>query len=121
LIHGLLGSALARLGDMPGGIAGWDEALASARSMGDRYGEAQTLWGRGRTHAHQEEWTQALPDLDRSVELLAEMGAEPSLARALQDRAHALRGLGRTADAAADEQRSLNLGRHLGLRDKPFA
>jgi tetratricopeptide (TPR) repeat protein len=121
LIHGLLGSALARLGDMPGGVAGWDEALAGARSMGDRYGEAQTLWGRGRTHAHHQEWTQALPDLDRSVELLAEMGAEPSLARALQDRAHALRGLGRAADAAADELRSLTLGRNLGLRDKPFA
>jgi tetratricopeptide (TPR) repeat protein len=121
LIHGLLGSARALLGDKPGGVAGWDEALKGARSMGDRYGEAQTLWGRGRTHVHQEEWAEALPDLDRAVELLEAMGARPSLARALHDRARALRGLGRADEAAEADRRSTELGREIGLRDARFA
>ena len=29
--------------------AGWNEALSGARAMNDRFGEAQTLWGRART------------------------------------------------------------------------
>jgi len=41
LIQGQLGSVRARLGDLPGGVAGWDEALTASRAMGDRFGEAQ--------------------------------------------------------------------------------
>jgi len=91
--------------------------------MGDRYGEAQTLWGRGRTSAHQPtpDLSAAVADLDRAVELSEAMEARPSLARALHDRSHALSALGRTDDAGRDEQRSVQLGRELGLRDTPFA
>lgn len=121
LIQGLLGSTRAMLGDMPGGVAGWDAALADARAMGDRYGEAQTLWGRGRTYAHKEEWATALPDLDRAVELFEGMEARPALARALRDRAAVLRGVGRVVEAEADERRSEEMGAELGLRDMPFA
>jgi tetratricopeptide (TPR) repeat protein len=89
--------------------------------MGDRYGEAQTLWGRGRTYAAKEDWATALPDLERAAQLFEEMEARPSLARSLHDRAKVLRGVGRREDAERDERRSTELGRELGLRDSPFA
>jgi len=117
LTYGLLGSARARLGDVTGGVQDWDEALASAHQMGDRYGEAQTLWGRGRTRLQNRDWASALPDLDRAVQLFEAMEAQPALARALHDRAGALRGLGREAEAGDVDRRSADLRRQLGLRD----
>ena len=119
LTQGLLGSVRARLGDLPGGVAGWNDALASARTMSDRYGEAQTLWGRGRTYARQAtpDLPAALGDLDRAIELFEVMETQPSLARALRDRAQVLRGMGRPDDAEIDERRSEELSGRLGLRD----
>ena len=123
LLKGLLGSTRARLGDLPGGITEWDAALAGARGMGDRYGEAQTLWGRGRTYARQPspDLPSAVADLDRAIALFEAMEARPALARALHDRSAALGALGRADDAAHDELRSAQLGRELGLRDMPSA
>ncbi|HSS61362.1 MAG TPA: hypothetical protein VLK30_07895 [Candidatus Limnocylindrales bacterium] len=123
LTHALLGSARAQLGDFPGGVAGWDAALAGARAMHDRYGEAQTLWGRARSFARQAatDPSAAMVDLDRAIELFERMGARPSLARALNDRALALRSLNRAGEAATDERRAMELGREIGLRDAPFA
>jgi tetratricopeptide (TPR) repeat protein len=122
LIQSLLGSVRAQLGDLPGGVAGWDQALAGAHAMGDRYGEAQTLWGRARTLVRQPspDWSAALVDLDRAVELFEAMEARPSLARALHERAHTLRGLGRAKEAADAERRSDDLARELGLKDLPL-
>ncbi|HKW58824.1 MAG TPA: hypothetical protein VJR46_03630 [Candidatus Dormibacteraeota bacterium] len=121
LTHALLASTRAQLGDLPAGVTGWDDALAGARSMRDRFGEAQTLWGRGRTRARlaDPDWPAAFADLDRAVRLFEAMEARPSLARALHDRAGALRALGRAEKADADERRSDDLGRQLGLRDIP--
>jgi tetratricopeptide (TPR) repeat protein len=122
LIQGLLGSVRAQLGDLPGGVVGWDQALAGAHAMGDRYGEAQTLWGRARTLARQAspDWNAALVDLDRAVELFEAMEARPSLARALHDRAQALAAAGRADEAAEVDRTSIELGRALGLKDPPF-
>lgn len=119
LTFALLGSARALLGDMPAGVAGWNDALTNARAMNDRYGEAQTLWGRGRSRAAQQnpDLPSALADLDRAVELFEAMEAQPSLARALSDRAGVLRTLGREGDAADDERRSVEIGHRLGLLD----
>lgn len=117
LTQGMLGSTLARMGDMPGGIAEWNAALEGALVMGDRYGEAQTLWGRGRTYAGQKEWTTALPDVQRAVDLFEEMEARPAVARSLRDRARILRELGRNREAETDERRSAELSRELGLTD----
>ena len=117
--QGLLGSARARLGDMPGGVAGWNNALDGARTMSDRWGEALTLWGRARTHAREAtpDWTAVLADVDKAVELFASMEARPSVARTLRDRALALRALGRTDEAAAADRESEDLARELGLKD----
>jgi tetratricopeptide (TPR) repeat protein len=123
LTKGLLGSVKAQLGDLPGGIAGWDEALMSARAMRDRYGEAQVLWGRARSLARQAspDWQAALADLDRAIELFEGMEARPSLARALYDRALALGALGRNDESDGMKGRSLELARELGLKDAAFA
>ena len=123
LTKGLLASSYAQLGDLATGVAGWDEALAAARGMGDRYGEARVLWARGRSFALQSppDWTAALADFDQALRLFEEMEARPAVARALYDRARGLRALGRTAEAADVERRAVTLGRELGLKDAPFA
>ena len=123
LIQGFLGAVWARLGDLPRGVAGWDQALAGARAMNDRYGEAQTLWARGRTRARQPgaEWSGALADLDRAIELFEAMEARPSLARALHDEADVLRALGRADEAADADRRSRELAHQLDLKDSALA
>ena len=122
LTQGLLASSYAQLGDLPTGVAGWNEALGGARAMNDRYGEARVLWSRGRSYALQSppDWAAALADFDDAVRLFEEMEARPALARALNDRAKALRAQGRTAEGVEVEQRALTLGRELGLKDAPF-
>lgn len=123
LLRALLGSTRMRLGDVSGGVADWDQALANARDMSDRYGEAQTLWGRGRTYARRPDadLPAALADLDRATQLFEAMGTRPALARALHDQAVVLRSLGRSEEAEAVDRRSQGLGHELGLRDMPFA
>jgi tetratricopeptide (TPR) repeat protein len=123
LTKGLLASSLAQLGDMPRGVAGWNEALANARGMHDRYGEARVLWARGHSHLLQSppDCEAALADFELSATLFEEMEARPALARVQIDQAKALRNLGHEAEAADIEQRALSLGRKLGLKDAPFA
>lgn len=123
LTQGLLGSVRAQLGDLPGGVAGWDSALAAARAMHDRFGEAQTLWGRARSYARQPvpDWAAALADLNRAIELFEAMETRPALARAMHDRADALRALGHAGEAGEVERISIELGRQLGLKDAQFA
>jgi tetratricopeptide (TPR) repeat protein len=119
LAKGMLGSVRARLGDQPAGVAGWNDALASAVSGGDRFGEAVTLWGRARTHARQQppDWDAALADLDKALALFEVMEAQPSVARTLRDRGEILRGLGRTAEADAAQERARAIADQLGLKD----
>ena len=106
---------------MPAGVAGWNDALAGARAMSDRFGEAYTLWGRARTYQREPapDWTAVLGDLDKAVELFRAMEARPALARALGDRANALRAVGRVAEAADADRESHELSRELGLLDLP--
>jgi len=78
---------------------------------------------RGRTLTRQAtpDWTAALADFDRAIELFKAMETRPSLARALQDRAQALLALGRADDAADADRTSSDVGRQLGLIDLAFA
>ena len=119
LAQGMLGSVNARLGDLPAADADWNKALDAAHAAGDRFGEAVTLWGRARTHARQgvPDWAAALVDLDAAVDLFEAMEARPSVARALRDRAQALRAVGRGADAAEAERRSREIAGQIGLKD----
>jgi tetratricopeptide (TPR) repeat protein len=119
LAKGMLGSVRSRLGDQPAGDAGWNDALATAVSGGDRFGEAVTLWGRARTHLKRAtpDWTSASTDLDKALGLFELMEARPSVARVLRDRAEVLRAQGRTAEADAAQQRSRDIAKELSLRD----
>ncbi|HEV8470422.1 MAG TPA: hypothetical protein VGR46_12520 [Candidatus Limnocylindria bacterium] len=119
LAKGMLGSVRARLGDIPAGDAGWNDALAAAHAGGDRFGEAVTLWGRARTHVRQStpDWAAALTDLDAAVVLFEVMDARPSVARALRDRAQVLRALGHTSEGDDAERRSRELANQIGLKD----
>jgi len=123
LTKGLLASSVAQLGDLPRGVAGWNEALEGARQMSDRYGEARVLSARGRSYLLQTppDCEAALADFELAVKLFDEMEARPALARALHDQSKVLRNLGRTAEADDVRKRALTLGRELGLRDAPFA
>jgi len=119
LAKGMLGSVRARLGDEPAGDAGWNDALSSAVSGGDRFGEAVTLWGRARTHVRRPipDWSAALADLDVAVELFEAMEARPSVARTLRDRGEVLYALGRTAEADSAHQRAREIASELALKD----
>ena len=119
----LAGSVRARLGDAPAGLAGWGEALATARGMADKYGEAVTLWNRGRTYARQAQpdYGAAIADLDEAARQFEAMEARPALARVLRDRATVLRALERAGEADEADRRSRDLARELGLRDFPEA
>ncbi|HET7421574.1 MAG TPA: hypothetical protein VFL27_14445 [Candidatus Dormibacteraeota bacterium] len=123
LTKGLLASSVAQLGDLARGVAGWNEALAGARQMHDRYGEARVLSARGHSYLLQTppDCEAALADFDLAVKLYEQMEARPALARALVDQSKALRNLGRTAEADEAEKRAVALGRRLGLKDSAFA
>ena len=119
LAQAMAGSVRARLGEKPAGVAEWDEALTTARSMGDRYGEALTLWNRGRTRTRQAEpdYPVALADLEAAGALLESMEARPALARVRRDRARTLRGLHREGEAEEADRSARALAKELGLRD----
>jgi tetratricopeptide (TPR) repeat protein len=115
----MAGSVRARLGEKPAGVAEWDEALTAAHAMSDRYGEAVTLWNRGRSRSRQREpdYAAALVDLDAAGSLFESMEARPGVARVLRDRAQALRALGREGEADEADRSSRELASELGLRD----
>ena len=64
---------------------------------------AEALAGIGALAVRQGDFSTALPYLDRALKL------RPDMAQALRDRASALRGLGRAADAQRDETRALEI------------
>jgi hypothetical protein len=121
LAQAMSGSVRARLGEKPAGVAEWDEALTTARSMGDRYGEALTLWNRGRTRTRQAEpdYPAALADLEAAGALLESMEARPALARVRRDRARTLRALHREGEAEEADRSARELAKELGLKDFP--
>lgn len=115
----MAGSVRARLGEKPAGVAEWSEALTAAQAMGDRYGEAVTLWNRGRSRSRQREpdYAAALVDLDAAGALFESMEARPGLARVLRDRARTLRALGREGEADGADRSASALAEELGLTD----
>lgn len=121
LAQAMDGSVRARLGEKPAGVAEWSEALAAAHAMSDRYGEAVTLWNRGRSRSRQRDpdYATALVDLDAARALFELMEARPGLARVQRDRAQTLRALGRKDEADEADRSSRALAQELGLKDFP--
>jgi tetratricopeptide (TPR) repeat protein len=114
-----LGSATVALGDVP--EDNWEEALASARSIGNLQGQAGILAKRAEAAARRGEIDAALPDFEESTGYLESVGARPSLARVLQNWGEALRSAGRNEEAAPILRRSLALFEELGLEREAAA
>lgn len=107
-----LGSTLAALGERD---EDWDDALATARSIGNRYGEAGILAKRAEAATARGDWEAALGDYQASAALFEAVGARPGHARALQAWGNALRSAGRADESRPVLERALAIFEELGL------
>ena len=108
-----LGSAAAAMGAV--GPDEWDEALATARSIGNSLGEAGILWKRGEATAAKGDIDVAVADFEASAAILQDQGARPHLARVTRSWGEALQRAGRTDAAEPILRRSLEVFEELGL------
>ncbi len=108
-----LGSAAAALGVIEDGD--WDAALATARSIGNRFGEAGILGKRAEVALARGDIEGARPDIEASIAMAEEIGLRPTLARQLRGWGEALRNAGRTEEATPILRRSLALFEEMGL------
>jgi len=108
-----LGTTLTALGQATD--ADWDEALAIARSIDNRIGEAGILVKRAESLAARGELDAASADFQAGTALAEELGLRPSLARGLRTWGEALRSAGKPEEAEPILRRSLALFEELGL------
>jgi tetratricopeptide (TPR) repeat protein len=108
-----LGGASAALGADDAG--GWDEALATARSIHNVVGEAGIRAKRAEALAHSGQHDEAAPDFEAATTILEAEGARPNLARALKAWGESRRAAGRPDEAEPILRRSLALFEDLGL------
>jgi tetratricopeptide (TPR) repeat protein len=108
-----LGTAAAALGEV--GEAEWDEALETARSIGNRMGEAGIAAKRGEALAARGEFEAAKADVQVALAIYEAEGARPLVARVLFMWGSALRRAGRLEDAAAALDRAAALFDEVGL------
>jgi tetratricopeptide (TPR) repeat protein len=94
----------------------FDEALATARSIDNRYGEAGILAKRAETALRRGEQKAALPDYEAAAGIFEAVGARPSLARALNGWGQALRAAGREEEAGVALRRALALFEELDIQ-----
>ena len=114
-----LNTAGAALGEV--GPDGWDEALATARSIGNRLGEAGILSKRGEAAAARGNLDAAVTDFSASAQIFAEDGARPYLARILRTWGEALLRAGRADEARPILERSIATFEEIGLRSEAGA
>jgi tetratricopeptide (TPR) repeat protein len=108
-----LGTAAAALGEVD--EADWTEALATARSIDNRMGEAGILAKRGEGRAGRGELDEAKADVDAALAIYETEGARPLMARVLFMWGSALRRAGRLEDAEAALGRAEVLFEEVGL------
>jgi tetratricopeptide (TPR) repeat protein len=106
-----LGTAAVALG----GEADFEDALATARSINNRGGEAGILVKRAEAAARGGDIDAASADYEAATAIYEAGGARPNLARALQEWGEALRTAGRDEKAREVLGRSLRLFEELGL------
>jgi tetratricopeptide (TPR) repeat protein len=110
-----LGTSATALGDFAAAEGSWEEALATARSIGNRVGEAGILQKRAEASATRGDHGSALDDFAASAAILEELGARPQLARVLRGRGEALRAAGNTAEGDATLRRAVALFEEMGI------
>ncbi len=112
-------SNAASLGDFVPSGRTFEEALAEARSIGDRWGEATVIWKRGETEAKKDEGDREidamLADFEEAAAGFERMGARPFLARVLRDWGQALRAQGRVDEGNEKLRHALALFEELGI------
>ena len=110
-----LGTSATALGDVAAGEGSWEEALTTARSIGNRFGEAGILWKRAEAAAKRGRSGAALADFAASAAILEELGVRPQLGRVLRGWGEALRATERTAEGDATLRRALALFEEMGI------
>ena len=110
-----LGTSAAALGDFAAAEGSWEEGLATARSIGNRFGEAGILWKRAEAYAQRDDRAAALADFEASAAILEALEARPQLARVLRGWGETLRAAGRVAEGDATLRRALALFEAMGI------
>lgn len=108
-----LGTAAAALGEV--NESEWTEALETARSIGNRMGEAGIRAKRGESLAARGDLDAAKADVDVALEIYESEGARPLVARVLLMWGGALRRAGKLAEAATALDRAEALFTEIGL------
>ena len=89
--------------------------IATARPIGNRFGEAGILQKRAEASAQRGDHGDAIADFAASAAILEEFGARPQLARVLHGWGATLRAAGREAEGDATLQRALALFEEMGI------
>ena len=110
-----LGTNATALGDFAAAEGSWEEALATVRSIGNRFGEAGILWKRAEASANRGDRGAALADFAASAAILEELGARPQFARVLRGWGETLRAAERRAEGDATLHRALALFEEVGI------
>jgi tetratricopeptide (TPR) repeat protein len=108
-----LGSTMAALGATD--ESDWEEALSTARSIGNRVGEAGILAKRAEAFVMRGDIDAARPDAEAAIGIMAELGLRPHLARSLRTWGGALRAAGLATEAEPHLQKAASLFDELGL------
>ena len=107
------GSTMAALGAADDGD--WEEALETARSIGNRVGEAGILAKRAEAFVTRGDIDRARPDAEAAIGIMTEFGLRPHLARAQRAWGEALRAAGLASEAEPHLERAATLFDELGL------
>jgi tetratricopeptide (TPR) repeat protein len=93
----------------------WEEALETARSIGNRVGEAGILAKRAEAFVTRGDIDAARPDAEAAIDITAELGLRPHLARTQRAWGEALRVAGLATEAEPHLQKAATLFDELGL------
>ena len=114
-----LDTAAAALGTIDEGD--WETALETARSIGNRFGEAGILGKRAEIALGRGDIEAARPDIEASIAIAEDIGIRPTLARQLRQWGEALRKAGRSDEALPILHRSAALFDEMGLASEAAA
>ncbi len=114
-IQAWLGSTAAALGEQAAAAGEWEESIESARSIGNRLGEAGIRWKHGESAASAGDFKTALTEFELSASILEREGARPRLARVLRGWGETLRAAGAEAEGVERLRRAQELFDELGL------
>ena len=113
-------SNAASLGDLDPSTQSFDDAVAEAVEIGDRWGEANVLWKRAETEAKKAagsgDEARSLEDFQKAADLFEDMGGRPYQARVLHGWGRALRAMGKTDEAAEKLREALQLFDDMGIK-----